>query len=97
MKNADSIIRKDIIFHGRVQGVGFRYYSVQGATALGLTGTVENLYDGTVHMEVQGTEAAIDRLIVFLQQRRYIVIDSMDVHSLPVVEDEYSFREKESW
>ena len=62
MKNADSIIRKDIIFHGRVQGVGFRYYSVQGATALGLTGTVENLYDGTVHMEVQGTQEVLVKL-----------------------------------
>ena len=48
------MVRKHIIFYGRVQGVGFRYYSVYKARALGLTGWVRNLYDGTVEMEVQG-------------------------------------------
>ena len=41
-------IRKHIIFYGRVQGVGFRYYAVQKANQLGLTGWVKNLYDGSV-------------------------------------------------
>lgn len=34
-------IRKHIIFYGRVQGVGFRYYAVQKANQLGLTGWVK--------------------------------------------------------
>ena len=41
-------IRKHIILYGRVQGVGFRYYSVYKSRQLGLTGWVRNLYDGTV-------------------------------------------------
>ena len=45
-------IRKHIIFYGRVQGVGFRYYAVQKANQLGLTGWVKNLYDGSVEMKV---------------------------------------------
>ena len=49
-------IRKHIIFYGRVQGVGFRYYSVYKSRQLGLTGWVRNLYDGTVEMEVQGEQ-----------------------------------------
>lgn len=59
------MVRKHIIFYGRVQGVGFRYYSVYKARALGLTGWVRNLYDGTVEMEVQGKESEIDQLIIF--------------------------------
>ena len=37
-------VRKHIIFYGRVQGVGFRYYSVYKSRQLGLTGWVRNLY-----------------------------------------------------
>lgn len=58
-------IRKHIIFYGRVQGVGFRYYAVQKANQLGLTGWVKNLYDGSVEMEVEGEEPLIDQLIFF--------------------------------
>ncbi|RGH10315.1 acylphosphatase, partial [Clostridium sp. AF15-6B] len=32
------IVRKHIIFHGSVQGVGFRYYSEHKANQLRLTG-----------------------------------------------------------
>ena len=63
-------VRKHIIFYGRVQGVGFRYYSVYKSRQLGLTGWVRNLYDGTVEMEVQGEQQVIDQLIVFLQNQR---------------------------
>ena len=68
-------VRKHIIFYGRVQGVGFRYYSVYKSRQLGLTGWVRNLYDGTVEMEVQGEQQVIDQLIVFLQNQRFIMIE----------------------
>ena len=55
------IVRKHIIFHGSVQGVGFRYYSEHKANQLRLTGWVKNLYNGDVEMEVQGAESAIPR------------------------------------
>ena len=60
----DRRIRKHIIFHGSVQGVGFRYYSVNKARQLGLAGWVRNLYDGTVEMEVEGREETISQLIL---------------------------------
>ena len=88
-------IRKHIIFYGRVQGVGFRYYAVQKANQLGLTGwvrncwdeTVENLYDGSVEMEVEGEEPLIDELIIFLQNRTYVWIENMDAKSIPLEHD----------
>ena len=40
------MIRKHILFYGRVQGVGFRYHATYKASLLGLTGWVRNLEDG---------------------------------------------------
>lgn len=51
---ADTVVRKHIIFYGRVQDVGFRYFSVYKARLLGLAGWVKNLDDGSVEMEVHG-------------------------------------------
>ena len=79
--------------HGRVQGVGFRYYAVNKANQLGLTGWVRNLPDGTVEMEVQGNEPSIDELIIFLQNRTYIWIERLDARSIPLIE-EFGFEER---
>lgn len=40
----NEILRKHIIFYGRVQGVGFRYHAKYGADMLGLSGWVRNLF-----------------------------------------------------
>lgn len=86
------MIRKHIIFHGRVQGVGFRYWSCMIATELGLTGWVKNLSDGTVEMEVQGSGMMISRLIHRLHNQRFVEITDMETTSMPVKENEFSFR-----
>lgn len=89
----DNKIRRHIIFYGRVQGVGFRYYSVNKARQLGLTGWVKNLYDGSVEMEVQGVESKIDELILFMESRQYVNIENLEVKSMPL-KMEYDFYEK---
>ena len=80
----DLKVRKHIYFYGRVQGVGFRYYAVQKANQLGLTGWVRNLSDGSVEMEVEGQEPLIDQLIIFLQNRTYIWIENIKVKTIPL-------------
>lgn len=80
-------VRKHIFFYGRVQGVGFRYYAVQKANQLGLTGWVKNLYDGSVEMEVEGQEELIDQLIIFLQNRTYIRIERINAKKIPLQQD----------
>ncbi len=52
-----------IIVSGLVQGVGFRYYALQKARALGVTGYVKNLTTGQVEVIASGDEGQIDDLI----------------------------------
>ena len=83
-------IRKKYKFYGRVQGVGFRYTAKYLAQSLGLTGWVENEYDGTVEMEVQGREPMIDKLLEGLNRNSFINIEWIDSEVIPT-EVETSF------
>ena len=58
---------------GRVQGVGFRMFVQQNAMELGITGWVKNMSDGTVTMELQGSQAAIDRLEAIIREGNYFI------------------------
>lgn len=83
--------RKHIVFYGQVQGVGFRYRAYYAAKEWGLTGWVQNLYDGTVEMEAQGEESAIRGMVDTLKRQRYIRIDHAEMEARPL-EKENSFR-----
>ena len=43
-------------------------------------------------MEIQGTESAIDQVILAIERGHYVQIDNMDVKELGLVEDEHGFR-----
>ncbi len=86
------IKRKHIVFYGSVQGVGFRYRARQAAGLVGCTGWVRNEWDGSVSMEIQGTESAIDQVILAIERGHYVQIDNMDVKELELIEDEHGFR-----
>lgn len=47
---------------GRVQGVGFRWWTRGKAEELDIAGTVRNLSDGSVEVQANGEEGALDRL-----------------------------------
>jgi acylphosphatase len=47
---------------GRVQGVGYRYFVLQEATRLGLTGFARNLPDGRVEVVAEGADEALSDL-----------------------------------
>jgi acylphosphatase len=77
---------------GRVQGVGFRMFVQQNAMELGITGWVKNMSDGTVTMELQGTQAAIDRLEAIIREGNYFIkVQSFGLEVRDVVAMEQRF------
>ena len=50
------------------------------------------IYDGSVTMEIQGTEEAIDKVIMSIESGRYVQIENMDSRTIPVDPEEYGFR-----
>lgn len=50
--------------HGKVQGVGYRWFVVEKATKYNLSGWVKNEPDGTVSCAVEGLKEDIDKFIV---------------------------------
>lgn len=84
-------VRRRIIFHGRVQGVGFRYTAKHLARSLGLTGWVQNECDGTVLMEVQGREPMIYKLMEGLNRNMFIDVTWVDSKDIPVETEEHGF------
>lgn len=60
------VVRRRVLVHGLVQGVGFRPFVYRAATAAGLSGFVGNDADG-VFVEVEGPQHRIDELIEQLQ------------------------------
>jgi len=57
------MVHKNIMIHGRVQGVGFRYAARKVAYQFGIKGFVKNLKDGGVYIEAEGEEASIAEYI----------------------------------
>ena len=88
------MIRKHLIFSGQVQGVGFRWRAKKAAELYGCTGWVRNDWDGTVSMEIQGTEEQIDRVILAIEKGRFIRIYHINSRIIPVDPEERVFREE---
>ncbi len=60
--------RLNAIVHGRVQGVGFRFFVLRQAVALGLNGWVRNLAEGTVEVLAEGDAASLRELLTALHE-----------------------------
>lgn len=84
-------IRQYLHISGQVQGVGFRYRAEHAAGILGVTGWVRNDWDGSVEMEVQGTEEQIDKMLTMINQGTYVWMESIDRKNIPVEEHDMGF------
>ena len=52
-----------VVNSGRVQGVCYRAWTEENATALGLAGWVRNRADGTVEAVFSGPEQVVDQMV----------------------------------
>jgi acylphosphatase len=58
-----------IFVRGRVQGVGFRWWTRARALELGLVGHARNLPDGRVEVSAQGERETVQQLVALLQEQ----------------------------
>jgi len=76
---------KHIIVHGRVQGVGFRYFVQHVGNRLGLCGNVRNCPDSTVEIIVEGDAGRISDLIKQVETGPSLArVQRVDVVDVPV-------------
>ena len=71
-----------VIFHGEVQGVGFRATARRFAQSLGLVGYVRNLPDGSVELLAQGEEGDLKKLLHQLHQN-FEITEAVEKFSKP--------------
>ncbi len=74
-----------ITIQGRVQGVGFRYYTKLKADTLDIRGFVKNQPDGSVYIEAEGEPDAMNAFIAFCRKGPPLA----RVINMVVVNDEY--------
>src|SRR5258708_20204349 len=55
-------VARRYVIAGRVQGVGFRWFTHDAAAREGVHGWVRNLADGTVEVMAEGDGPSVDRL-----------------------------------
>jgi len=80
------------IIKGRVQGVGFRYFTKNKAKELGLRGWVRNLSDGSVEIQATGPVERLERLLQSLSTGPVgSQVDSVNVQWLPEPEESQGF------
>ncbi|MGH9330647.1 MAG: acylphosphatase [Vicinamibacterales bacterium] len=77
------MVARRFVIGGRVQGVGFRWFTVEQARAEGICGFVRNLPDGRVEAVVEGDAESVDRLERALRRGpRGARVDDFDAEAL---------------
>lgn len=66
---AEKVSHATVYFSGHVQGVGFRYATLQVARGFEVAGSVENLFDGRVCVDVEGEERELKAFVAELQRQ----------------------------
>ena len=74
------MIRRRLIVHGRVQGVGFRWAIARAAESRGVAGWAQNRADGTVEAVLEGEPDAVESVVrVSKEGPRGAQVDRVDV------------------
>jgi len=84
--------RKRLLIRGRVQGVGFRWFTRDTAAAMGVSGWVRNLHDGDVEAEAEADPETLRRFIAELKTGLpFARVDAMTETDIPARGEEKPF------
>lgn len=78
-----NIRRLMVVVHGRVQGVGFRFTTVEIARNFEITGYVQNMMDGSVKILAEGDASELDRFMDGVRSShiyRYVIREDLTWH-----------------
>ncbi|HKB91679.1 MAG TPA: acylphosphatase [Opitutaceae bacterium] len=71
MPEINDVHREIVFFSGHVQGVGFRYATLQVAKEFEIAGFVQNLADGRVEVQAEGRASEVNAFITALEEKMH--------------------------
>ncbi len=88
------MIAKQVIFEGRVQGVGFRYTVKDLSRGFDVCGWVKNLDDGSVELEVMGGSDEVEDFIREIAEESNVAhhIKNLTARKIPLLENCSGFK-----
>lgn len=88
------MIAKKVIFEGRVQGVGFRYTVKELSRGFDVCGTVKNLPDGSVELEVMGESGEVRSFIREIAEESAVArnIRNLTTTEIPLLDPGHGFQ-----
>lgn len=92
------MINYHLTVSGHVQGVGFRWSTVQLAKRIGVVGYVENLANGDVYIVVQGDHQLVRKFVQKVQAgvTPYAEVDNVQIKPANLADFD-DFTIKETW
>jgi acylphosphatase len=86
MGRESATVRRHVVYHGRVQGVGFRWTASRIARSLRVCGYVQNRADGTVELVAEGPQRDVEQLLKDLSGAMAGNIQQADITEEPAEE-----------
>ncbi len=87
------MITKRVTFEGRIQGVGFRYAVKQISMGFDVVGTIKNLPEGTVELDIMGEEEELEEFLQEIVEESTMAhyIKEVHTHEIPMLENVKGF------
>ncbi len=96
MNQIPQLVRTQVVYRGRVQGVGFRATAAAIAQRLAVTGWVRNETDGSVCLEAQGPQAQVEELLMQIAKHQGCRITGLAPTPAQPIESEHAFEIRSS-
>ena len=85
------MFRYKITITGEVQGIGYRYFVVNEAQKLKITGWVRNLSNGNVELLAEGEKNVLENFVSILKTKhRWAKVDDMKILETEIAKKEFS-------